>query len=67
MPLGLLYTHKCCFRSLKMELLGNSFQGRDIQKLCFQCLCPNGRNKDPHPRLSVYAATLANMNVEYVL
>lgn len=49
MPLGLLYTHKCCLRSLKMELLGNSFQGRDIQKLCFQCLCPNGQKQRPPP------------------
>lgn len=38
MPSSLTYRHKCCFRSLKTELLVNSFQSEDIKKVCFQCL-----------------------------
>lgn len=41
MQLGHLFTFKQGFTSLKTDLFGNSIQGGDIQKLCFQCLHPD--------------------------
>lgn len=54
--LGLLYSRKQRFRSLKMALVENSFQGEDIQKLNFQCSQLNWQKLDfwkqwrKHPR-----------------
>ncbi len=35
MRFGLSSTRKLSFRPLKTDLLENSFQGKDFQKLCF--------------------------------